>query len=163
MYIFWNTVFWKSSLFVVHVQNAQLYNLKTFVVFYHNLNVQIIDSKIKKTPENTFIKVNVHYTKKNKSLIEMLILIHSNGIHDDVIKWKHFPRYWPFVRGINRSPVKSPHKGQWRGALMFTLICARKNGWVNNREAGDLRRHHAHYVVIVMQRLISGRIAMYTT
>ena len=23
--------------------------------------------------------------------------------HDDVIKWKHFPRYWPFVRGIHRS------------------------------------------------------------
>ena len=34
----------------------------------------------------------------------------------DVIKWKHFPRYWPFVRGIQRSPVNSPHKGQWRGA-----------------------------------------------
>ena len=32
--------------------------------------------------------------------------------HDDVIKWKHFPRYWPFVRGIHRSPVNSPHKGQ---------------------------------------------------
>ena len=32
--------------------------------------------------------------------------------HDDVIKWKHFPRYWPFVRGIHRSPMKSPHKGQ---------------------------------------------------
>ena len=44
--------------------------------------------------------------------------------HDDVIKWKHFPRYWHFVRGIHRSPVKSPHKGQWRGALMFRLICA---------------------------------------
>ena len=39
--------------------------------------------------------------------------------HDDVIKWKYFPRYWPFVRGIYRSPVNSPHKGQWRGALMF--------------------------------------------
>ena len=39
--------------------------------------------------------------------------------HDDVIKWKHFPRYWPFVRGIRRSPVNFPHKGQWRGALMF--------------------------------------------
>ena len=25
--------------------------------------------------------------------------------HDDVIKWKYFPRYWPFVRGIHRSPV----------------------------------------------------------
>ena len=70
--------------------------------------------------------------------------------HDDVIKWKHFPRYWPFVRGIHRSPVNSPHKGQWRGALMFSLICARINGWVNNREAGDLRRYRAHYDVIVM-------------
>ena len=70
--------------------------------------------------------------------------------HDDVIKWKHFPRYWPFVRGIHRSPVNSPHKGQWRGALMFSLICAWINGWVNNREAGDLRRHRAHYDVTVM-------------
>ena len=60
--------------------------------------------------------------------------------HDDVIKWKHFPRYWPFVRGIHRSPVNSPHKGQWRGALIFSLICVWINGWVNNREAGDLRR-----------------------
>ena len=44
--------------------------------------------------------------------------------HDDVIKWKHFPHYWPFVRGIHRSPVNSLHKGQWREALMFSLICA---------------------------------------
>ena len=70
--------------------------------------------------------------------------------HDDIIKWKHFPRYWPFVRGIHRFPVNSPHKGQWRGALMFSLICARINDWVNNREAGDLRRHRAHYYVTVM-------------
>ena len=70
--------------------------------------------------------------------------------HDDVIKWKKFPSYWPFVRGIHRSPANSPHKGQWRGALMFSLICARINGWVNNGEAGDLRRHRAHYDVIVM-------------
>ena len=70
--------------------------------------------------------------------------------HDDVIKWKHFPRNWPFVRGIHRSPVISPHKGQWRGALMYYLICAWTNGWANNREAGDLRRHHAQYDVKVM-------------
>ena len=70
--------------------------------------------------------------------------------HDDVIKWKHFPRYWPFVREIHRSPVNFPHKGQWRGALMFALIRVWINGWVNNREAGDLRRHLAHYDVIVM-------------
>ena len=76
--------------------------------------------------------------------------LHSLQWHDDVIKWKHFPRYWPFVRGIHRSPVNSPHKGQWRGALMFSLIYVWINGWINNREAGDLRRHRAHFDVIVM-------------
>ena len=71
--------------------------------------------------------------------------------HGDVIKWVHFPRNWPFVRGIHRSPVNSPHKGQWRGALMFSLICVWINDCVNNREAGDLRRRCAHYDVIVME------------
>ena len=70
--------------------------------------------------------------------------------HDDVIKWKHFPRYWPFVRGIHRSPVNSPHKGQWRGALVFSFICVWINGWVNNRKVGDLRRYRGHYDVTVM-------------
>ena len=46
--------------------------------------------------------------------------------------------------------VTGPHKGQWRGALMFSLICAWIKGWVNNSEAGDLRRHRTHYDVIVM-------------
>ena len=59
-------------------------------------------------------------------------------LHDDVIKWKHFPRNWSFVRGIHRSPVNSPHKGQWRGALMFSLICAWTNSWANNGDYGDL-------------------------
>ena len=59
-----------------------------------------------------------------------------------------FPRYWPFVWGIHRSPANSPHKGQWRGALMFSLIWA----WINNCEAGDLSRHRAHYDVIAMAR-----------
>ena len=77
---------------------------------------------------------------------------HAVGLsHDDVIKWKHFPRNWPFVRGIHRSPVNSPHKGQWRGALMFSLICVWINDWVNSCEAGDLRRYRAQFDVIVMQ------------
>ena len=71
-------------------------------------------------------------------------------LHGDVIRWKHFPRYWPFVRGIHRSPVNSSHKGQWRGALMFSLIYVWINGCVNNREAGDLRRYRGHYEVTVM-------------
>ena len=70
--------------------------------------------------------------------------------HNNVIKWKHFPRYYPFVWGIHGSPVNSPHKGQWRGALMVSLVCTWTNAWVNNRDAGDLRRHR----VIVMFRTI---------
>ena len=42
-----------------------------------------------------------------------------SSVNDDVIKWKHFPRYWSFVRGIHRSPANFPHKSQWRGALTF--------------------------------------------
>ena len=43
-----------------------------------------------------------------------------------------------------------PHKGQWRGALTFPVICVSTNGWINNRDAGDLRRHRAHYDVTVI-------------
>ena len=70
--------------------------------------------------------------------------------NDDVIKWKHFPYYWPFVNGIHRWPVDSPHKGQWRGALMFPLIFAWTNRWVNSRYASDLKRHRARYDVTVV-------------
>ena len=70
--------------------------------------------------------------------------------HDVVVKWKHFPRYWPFVRGIHQLLVNSPHKVLWLGTLMFSLICAWTNSWVNNRYAGDLRHHHAHYDFTVM-------------
>ena len=72
----------------------------------------------------------------------------GNFHHDDFIKWKHFPRY--FVRRIHRSPVNSPHKGQWRGAMIFSLIWAWINGWVNKHEAGDEIRHRVHYDVTVM-------------
>ena len=61
-----------------------------------------------------------------------------------------FPRCWPFVRGVHRSPLDSLHKGQWRRAFMFSFTCAWTNGWANNRDASDLRRNHAHYDVTVM-------------
>ena len=75
-------------------------------------------------------------------------MIHDLWLHDDVIKWKHFPCYWPFVRGIHRWPVNSPHKGQWRGALMFSLICALNKrlskqswGWWFKTPSRSLWRH----------------------
>ena len=75
------------------------------------------------------------------------ILTDTNLLYDDVIKWKHFPCYWPFVREIHWSLVNSPHKGQWPGALMVSLICVWTNSWTNNRDAGNLRRRRAHYVM----------------
>ena len=61
-----------------------------------------------------------------------------------------FPRNLPFLRRIHRSTVNSPHTGQWRGALMFSLICAWIDDWANNRDAGDLIHHCALYDVTVM-------------
>ena len=71
-------------------------------------------------------------------------------LHDDVIKWKHFPHYWLFVWANNPSPVNSPHKGQWHGSLMLSLLCTWTNDWANKRDTGDLRYHRAHYDIPVM-------------
>ena len=59
---------------------------------------------------------------------------------DGVIKWKHFP-------------VNSPHKGQSRGALVFSLIYAWTNDWVYNRDASDLGRHNVHYDATLMHMI----------
>ena len=89
---------------------------------------------------------------------------------DDVIKWKHFPRYWPFVRGIHRSLVDSHHKGQWRGAVMLFFICAWTNGWANNRGASDLTRYdvtcngsyftwyHTKFKIMITLQMIFSKI-----
>ena len=95
-------------------------------------------------------------------------LVFVRGIHrlpvNSPHKWpatrKIFPfhdvMYWPFVWGIHWSPVNPPNKDQWRGALMFSLICDWIKGWVNNRKTGDLRRHRIHYDVSVMKSQMSS-------
>ena len=75
--------------------------------------------------------------------------------------WRHqmetFSALMAICAGNSTVPVTFPHKGQWRGALMFSLICVWINGWViNNHEAGDLRRYRAHYDVIAMVKTISN-------
>ena len=93
-----------------------------------------------------------HIIAQYFSYTTQLNVIHYKACkHDDVIKWKHFPRYWPFVLRIHWSPVDPHTKASDAELLMFSLICARINGWVNNGEAGDLTRHQAHYDVIVME------------
>ena len=77
---------------------------------------------------------------------------HQSLNHDDVIKWKHFPCYWPSVRGIHRSPVTGEFPSQRPVTRTFGVffICVWINSCVNNREAGDVRRYRAHYDITVM-------------
>ena len=73
--------------------------------------------------------------------------------HPDILRTWSFISWWNIfcVTGpLCGEFTGSPNKGQWRGALLFSLICVWINGWVNNYEAGDLRRHRGHYDVIVM-------------
>ena len=123
-----------TQMYWVHYKNGTRWNINMITSYYH-----------RKSPSG------------DKAILRSAYI--HNGIsyaanHDDVIKWKHFPRYWPFVRRIHRSPVNSLHKGQWRGALMFSLICTWINSWVNHPETGDLRCHRAHCDVSVMHFII---------
>ena len=72
--------------------------------------------------------------------VRLVYYIEFLKYHDNFTKWKHF----------HRSPVDSPHKGQWHWALILSLACAWTNGWTNNRDTGNLRCHHAHYDTAVM-------------
>ena len=116
-----------------------------------SVHAQITDSVISLEDGN-------EYNIMGRAIVVSIPLVYVKvSLRDDVIKWKYFLRYWPFVRGIHRWSVNSPHKGQWRGTLMFSLICTWINRWVNNGDAGDLRRHSAHFDVIVMACGPNGR------
>ena len=78
------------------------------------------------------LKIDVQYLARKGELRGA----NRGAKHGDVIKWKHFPRCWPSVRGIHRSPASN--------AELWT------NSWANHQDAGDLRRHRAHIDVTVM-------------
>ena len=105
------------------------------IIFFHNIDF------ICHIHKNLCIEHGIYYCRSQWKITKWLTKLSVNDIwrylgkHDNVIKWKHFSRHWPFVRGIHR---------------MFSLICPITNVWANNRDAGDLRRHRAHYAVIAM-------------
>ena len=98
--------------------------------------------------------MHIYLRQHNVIMIFLFTLKRRNTIHDDIIKWKHFRRYWSFVRGIGEFTghrwiplTKASDAGL---AFMCSLICALTNGWINNREAGDLIRHRSHCDITVM-------------
>ena len=81
---------------------------------------------------------------KDCSFIEVLFIFMMTSSNGNIF------RVTGHLCGEFTGPRWITAKGQWRGALMFSLICVWINGWVNNGEAGDLRRYRAHYDVAVM-------------
>ena len=150
----WNTVL---SLFsrLSGVSNSATYpwsitntlKLKTIAHFQ-----TIPSGRRKKTSVTSCVSINTHLKSLNISVEQSFSLTvrwhymmssaphYCLFVHDDVIIWKHFPLYWPFVRGIHRSPVNSSHKGQWRGALSFDVFF---DLGLNERLSNGLRHHRA--------------------
>ena len=108
-----------------------------------------------------WLKLN-HVSKRGPwcPIIETTGLAFEDRDNPRVTWWRHqmetFSVLLAICAGKSPVPVKSPHKGQWREALMFSFIYVRINGWVNAGEAGDLRRHLAHYDVIVIYSDLRG-------
>ena len=95
--------------------------------------------------------IKTHFMEEHSSPTS----IFSVCLYDDVIKWKHFPRHWLLCREFTGDCGEfTSHRWipftQWRRALMFSLICAWTNSWINDQDAGNLRRHRAHNDVTVM-------------
>ena len=165
-----NQKFWVFLINSLYFQMIQMWKLSTKVNImvadvlvpnrHQDISIHNVDSRITAVLTTGFHNLSIKLLPltDEKPWSHNHCWFHNEGfnfnlrfnLHDDSIKWKHFPRNWPFVRKIHQSPVNSPHKGQWHIALMFSLICAWINGWVNNGEAGDLRCHRLHYDVIVM-------------
>ena len=108
------------------------------------MHIQMLFNKTKYLVDSNFVDFVAEQSTDHKAA---LVLVNA-PTHDDIIKWKHFPRYWPFVWEIHRPPVNSPHKGQWRGALMFFFdLCLNKRlrkqswGWWFETLSRPLWRH----------------------
>ena len=71
-------------------------------------------------------------------------------LHDNFMRWRWFPRYWPFVRGIHQCLVDIPPKTSVTWALMFPLVLSLTDGWKNSQVVGDLIRHESHCDGILM-------------
>ena len=98
----WCTYEWKATLFIQIIEQS------------HDLYINVFNSVLTtpSMPSEIHLKWSGFFSKTTVRFFFWYPSFLSIWCHDDVIKWTYFPRYWPFVRGIHRSPVISPHNGQ---------------------------------------------------
>ena len=102
------------------------------------------------------LKIYIYIMGVRCVFLDKLVVLQQNLA---VLSWEIIPHMMTSSNG-SIFPVNSPHKSQWRVPLMFSLICARINGRVNNGDSGDLRRYRAHYDVAVMNGLWSHNLSL---
>ena len=120
--------------------SIRLLNESCLLCIFHNIHLNLI-----------LLSTNgLNHLRSNCLVIiwDELMCKHLLIVDDDIMKWKHFLRYRPFVRGIHRSLVDSLHWGQWCRALMFSLVCVWTNCWTNSQKAGELRCLGAHFMLL---------------
>ena len=160
MYLLFGVVYCSRQLMVFRHLTLLLFSLcghKTFILIIIHYDIKLIHVKFTILAWISFIRIlippllfsKVHLLV-NYPTAFTLDKIWYIKVHSYVIKWKHFPCYWPFVRGIHLSPLSSRHRGQWCRALIYSLIPVWANSWANNRDARDLRCLLAYYDIIVM-------------
>ena len=142
-------------------------------IYKHFCDIETVLCRIvvwSKFHRSLFLRVQLAISQDlgKKPLRKTMILARCGGTltpwpwHDDGMAswWRHqmetFSALLALCAGNSRPPVNSPHKGQWRGVLVFSLICV----WINNREADDLKRHRGHYDVTVMMQTLSASLAL---
>ena len=141
-YVFWyvHITKWHGAL-IVMIYTVILYtDMRLSVAPVQDIitNINFWSTKGRSVPRLSVIKANLMVTSSNGNIFRVTV---------------------PFcgVFAGQRWTVNSPHTDQWRGAFIISLICAWINAWVNNREAGDFRRHRVHYNITVMSKE-DGRI-----
>ena len=131
----------------VHICNTPYVKYIYYIyTCWYMLQIRCTDQRTSSWVFRTFSQIQISKYWQDlhgviSSLLSVLIVAH----HDDIIRWKHFPRYRSLCgeitghRWISRTTASN--------AELF--ICAWTNGCANNRDAGDLRHHCAHYDVTV--------------
>ena len=145
---------------IVPVPYPTMYNSEQKCVHFYTFLFWMVHCGIWDRCTVGFVRLVYSTASMALSLLDKRILVfHKEGFRLFLSFWgpwwRHqmeiFSALLAICAGNSPVPVNSPHKSHWRGALMFSLICAWINGWVNNREAGNLRRYRAHYDVTVMR------------
>ena len=111
-------------------------------------------------------RVNMNLNARiNNIKIQLSTNCMPDSWEEHVPLWRHQMEIFSTLLALcaGNSSVNSPHKGQWRGALMFSLMCVWTNSWSNNGYAGDLRRHHVHYEVTVILLRVSAILEVLQT